>query len=68
MLPQAYITEWSGRAPWPDPVQVEQDLILSRLLIEIANDELLGKALAFRGGTCLHKLHLPSPIRYSEDL
>jgi predicted nucleotidyltransferase component of viral defense system len=68
MLPQAYITEWSNRAPWPDPVQVEQDLILSRLLIEAANDELLGKALAFRGGTCLQKLHLPSPIRYSEDL
>lgn len=41
MLPQAYITEWSSRAPWPGPVQVEQDLILSRLLIEIANEELL---------------------------
>lgn len=68
MLPEAYITEWSASTPWPDPVQVEQDLILSRLLIEIANDELLGKALAFRGGTCLQKLHLPSPIRYSEDL
>ncbi len=68
MLPEAYITEWSAGAPWPDPVQVEQDLILSRLIIEIANDELLGKALAFRGGTCLQKLHLPAPIRYSEDL
>lgn len=68
MLPQAYLTEWSAGAPWPDPVQVEQDLILSRLLIEIANDELLGKGLAFRGGTCLQKLYLPSPVRYSEDL
>lgn len=68
MLPEAYITEWSTGAPWPDPVQVEQDLILSRLLIEVANHELLGKALAFRGGTCLQKLHLPTPIRYSEDL
>ena len=68
MLPEAYITEWSAGAPWPDPVQVEQDLILSRLLIEIANDDLLGKALAFRGGTCLQKLHLPGPVRYSEDL
>lgn len=68
MLPQAYLTEWSARAPWPDPVQVEQDLILSRLLVEIASDELLGRALAFRGGTCLQKLYLPSPVRYSEDL
>jgi len=42
--------------------------ILSRLLIEIANDDLLANELAFRGGTCLHKLHLPRPRRYSEDL
>jgi len=56
MLPEAYLTEWSTGAPWPDLVQVEQDLILSRLLIEIANDEMLAKVLAFRGGTCLQKL------------
>jgi hypothetical protein len=34
MLAQAYITEWGAGAPWPDPVQVEQDLILSRFLID----------------------------------
>jgi hypothetical protein len=28
----------------------------------------LGSELAFRGGTCLHKLHLPTALRYSEDL
>ena len=28
----------------------------------------LGAELAFRGGTCLHKLHLPTALRYSEDL
>lgn len=43
MLARAYITEWSAKAPWPDPVQVEQDLILSRLLIEIAAHPLLGE-------------------------
>lgn len=42
--------------------------MLSRLIVEIANHELLGKELAFRGGTCLHKLRLPEPARYSEDL
>jgi predicted nucleotidyltransferase component of viral defense system len=47
---------------------VEQDLILSRLIVEIGNHELLGKELAFRGGTCFHKLHLPQAARYSEDL
>lgn len=54
--------------PWPQPFQVEQDLILSRLIVEIANHELLGEELAMRGGTCIHKLHLSEPLRYSEDL
>ena len=47
--------------------QVEQDLLLSRLIIEVANHPYLGGELVFRGGTCLHKLHLDTPRRYSED-
>jgi predicted nucleotidyltransferase component of viral defense system len=31
-------------------------------------DDYLSNELVFRGGTCLHKLHLPTPRRYSEDL
>ena len=42
----------------PDPL---------RLIIDIADHELLGDELAMRGGTCLHKLYLPVPARYSED-
>jgi predicted nucleotidyltransferase component of viral defense system len=68
MIPQPYITRWSEQAGWPAESQIEQDLILSRLIVEIANDELLADELAFRGGTCLHKLHLPRAARYSEDL
>lgn len=68
MIPRAQITAWGRQAPWPTEADVEQDLILSRLMIEIANHELLGQELAMRGGTCLHKLHLPQPLRYSEDL
>ncbi len=68
MIAQAYLNEWASRAPWPAQVQIEQDLVLSRLIVEIASHELLGGELAFRGGTCLHKLHLPQPLRYSEDL
>jgi len=59
---------WRSKAPWPNPVQIEQDLLLSRLMIEIARDEVLGPELVMRGGTCMHKLHLPAPLRYSEDL
>ena len=68
MIAQAYLNEWTSRAPWPAQVQIEQDLVLSRLVVEIADHDLLGAELAFRGGTCLHKLHLPQPLRYSEDL
>lgn len=68
MIPRAFITHWSAGAPWPSELQVEQDLVLSRLIVAIANHELLGEELAFRGGTCLHKLHLPTALRYSEDL
>ncbi len=68
MIPQASITRWSQRVPWPSPDQVEQDLVISRLICEIASQPLLGDELVFRGGTCLHKLHLRRPLRYSEDL
>jgi len=68
VIPQPYITEWSAHAPWPAESQIEQDLILSRLIVEISSDELLAGELAFRGGTCLHKLHLPRAARYSVDV
>jgi predicted nucleotidyltransferase component of viral defense system len=68
VIAQAYLNEWAAQAPWPQQVQIEQDLVLSRLIVEISQDDLLGGELAFRGGTCLHKLHLPKPLRYSEDL
>lgn len=68
MIPAAHIAAWSRVAPWPTDEQVEQDLLLARLIVEIANDPVLGEELVFRGGTCLHKVVLPEPLRYSEDL
>lgn len=47
---------------------VEQDLVLSRALVEIFCVPALADALAFRGGTALHKLHLAPGARYSEDI
>lgn len=68
MIPRGAVTEWQARVPWPQPYQVEQDLILTRLMIEIARYDLFGGEFVLRGGTCLHKLHLSEPLRYSEDL
>jgi predicted nucleotidyltransferase component of viral defense system len=68
MLPEMAIVEWQNCAPWPERWQVEQDLIISRALVEIFQDEYLANSLAFRGGTALHKLFLAPPVRYSEDI
>lgn len=54
MIDRPALIAWRSRAPWRSPVQVEQDLLLSRLMIEIASDNVLGPELAMRGGTCLH--------------
>lgn len=68
MIPQANITAWSQIAPWAEPRQVEQDLIISRALVEIFSHNLLGSTLRFRGGTALNKIIFPAPLRYSEDI
>jgi len=47
---------------------VEQDLIISRAVIDVFNDPILNQKVAFRGGTALHKLYLPPAARYSEDI
>jgi predicted nucleotidyltransferase component of viral defense system len=54
--------------PWSTDAQVEQDLILSRALVQIFSESTLSRHLAFRGGTALHKLFLNPPSRYSEDI
>lgn len=68
MIPRADIIQWGADHPWQTENQIEQDLLLSRAMIEIARDGLLGDELILRGGTAFHKLFLPEPYRYSEDL
>ena len=68
MIPRAQITAWRAQVPWPLDEQVEQDLVLSRALSEIFARPSLQQALAFRGGTALHKLYFDPAGRYSEDL
>jgi hypothetical protein len=68
MIPAQNIVAWGGLVPWADQRQVEQDLIISRALIDIFSDKMLGAELRFRGGTALNKLHFPKPLRYSEDI
>ncbi len=68
MITQPGLDQWRVEVPWVTPDIVEQDLVLSRLIVEIANHPMLGDELIFRGGTCFHKVWLDRPWRYSEDL
>ncbi len=68
VIPRPHIIEWRSHAPWRDDAQVEQDLILSRFIIELFNEPVLAENLCFRGGTVLHKLFLAPAVRYSEDI
>lgn len=68
MIPLAYVLAWRDSAPWQLPAQIEQDLVLSRAVVEIFSDPFLQERLAFRGGTALHKIYLRPPARYSEDI
>ncbi len=69
MIPRADIAEWrdSGHQ-WSADDQVEQDLILGRILVEMFSDSSIAGKLICRGGTALHKLFFPKPLRYSEDI
>ena len=68
MIPVMNIIAWSQRAPWAEQRQVEQDLIISRALVQLFSDHFLARELRFRGGTALNKLHFPKALRYSEDI
>lgn len=56
------------QTPWPDPRQVEQDLIICRALCDLFGAPRLKNKISFRGGTAINKLLFPRPLRYSEDI
>ncbi|MFA6569353.1 MAG: nucleotidyl transferase AbiEii/AbiGii toxin family protein [Victivallales bacterium] len=56
MISKGFLIEWQETAPWNTQAMIEQDLIISRAIVEIFSHPLLAEHLAFRGGTALHKL------------
>lgn len=56
MIPEQAIIEWRREAPWPTNSQVEQDLVISRALVDLYSCPELAEKLAFRGGTALYNL------------
>lgn len=68
MIPKNFIEMWQQTVPWQTLAMVEQDLIISRVLVELYNNQQIRDSLVFRGGTALNKLYLNPPSRYSEDI
>jgi len=68
VIPRAFIDAWRSHAPWRSDAQVEQDLVICRVVAEIFRHPVLSQRLLFRGGTALHKLCFGPPRRYSEDV
>jgi predicted nucleotidyltransferase component of viral defense system len=68
MIPEIFVEDWRKTAKWQRGEQIEQDLIISRALVDLYNDPHIKEALVFRGGTALNKLFIKPPARYSEDI
>lgn len=68
MIPEVFIENWRKTVPWKMTEQIQQDLMISRALVDLYNDPHVKDALVFRGGTALNKLFINPPARYSEDI
>ena len=68
MIPKIFIEKWQQNAPWQSLDMVEQDLIISRALVSLYQNQKIKQSLIFRGGTALNKIYLKPSARYSEDL
>jgi predicted nucleotidyltransferase component of viral defense system len=68
MIHRNAIIEWGNTARWREPSYNELDMVISRALISIYQDDYLNSRLAFRGGTAIHKLFMNPPSRFSEDI
>ena len=68
MIPEQFLEFWREKANWKSLEHVEQDLLLSRVIVELYADSLLQESIALIGGTIINKAFLPRAMRYSEDL
>ncbi len=67
MLPTEAVEQWRQTHPWGEFRQVEQDLLLERI-IHAWSRSAAADEFAMIGGTALHKLYGERQARYSEDI
>ena len=46
MIPNIYIEDWSNYVKWQSAAQIEQDLIISRALIDLYNEPHISVAIS----------------------
>lgn len=68
MIKQEHIENQRTNIPWKKDSQIEQDMVISRAIVDMYNNPIIRENLIFRGGTALNKLFLKPPARYSEDI
>ncbi len=51
MIEPFYLSEWRQAVPWIADYQVEQDLIICRVLVDLYERAYIRESLTFRGGT-----------------
>jgi len=68
MIPEIFVEQWRGNTNWQTLGMIEQDMVISRALISIYNNQAVKDSLLFRGGTALNKIYIQPASRYSEDI
>lgn len=61
MISKDFINHWRKNVNWLFDRQVEQDLIISRALVELYTHPDIQSSLAFRGGTALFSVWVYHP-------
>ena len=67
MLTQPQVQRYSAQSGLRDIMIAEKEIILTYVLQLFSDKGILGE-LAFKGGTCLRKMHLGGQARFSTDL
>lgn len=68
MIPKDAINAWHEKNPWSLDEQIEQDLVISRIITDLYLDAFIQNHLVCRGDTALQKLYFTTPHRYSTNL
>lgn len=59
MIPTMNIVAWGTVVPWAEPRQVEQDLIISRAIVELFADSFLKVRASISGRDCAEQTAFP---------